>query len=179
MPRLCIGLSLPESVRTHCAGLWSNITDVHWLDPETYHITLCLIGEVEGPKMIDLIDELTRLHHQAINLHVSGIEIVSKKNNMSGMLAALISPTPALLALQGKVKAALFRAGLSAKRGAFKPHITLAQFRQAPPNRLGIWLEQYALFRTSPFRIDDVNLYSRHLSLKRVYYKKMWTCRLE
>ncbi|MFB6257226.1 MAG: RNA 2',3'-cyclic phosphodiesterase [Flavobacteriales bacterium] len=45
--RLFIGIPIPDPVRRTFAGLDPEIEGLRWLDPSTYHITLCFIGETE------------------------------------------------------------------------------------------------------------------------------------
>jgi 2'-5' RNA ligase len=83
----------------------------------------------------------------------------------SGRLAALwagVERGEALERLQGKIEAALRRAGFEPERRRYQPHVTLARLDHAPPERVGAFVQRHNLFRADPFRVEAFALFSSH-----------------
>jgi 2'-5' RNA ligase len=63
--------------------------------------------------------------------------------------------------LRRRIDACLAEAGVPAERRKFVPHVTLARFRQPPPEaRLAAYLQRHSLVRLPPFPVDSFGLYS-------------------
>ncbi|MEX0758479.1 MAG: RNA 2',3'-cyclic phosphodiesterase [Tistlia sp.] len=76
-----------------------------------------------------------------------------------------VEPSEPLQRLQAKVETAAQRAGLPAERRKFKPHVTLARFKDNPPEqKLQHYLAAHGLFRCGPFPVEDFVLYSSFLA---------------
>lgn len=45
--RLFIGIPIPETDRNDLQGINPEVERLRWLDPSTYHITLCFLGETD------------------------------------------------------------------------------------------------------------------------------------
>jgi 2'-5' RNA ligase len=162
MIRLFVGLSLPDEVRLRLAALASGIPGARWLEPETYHVTLRFIGEVEeqvGEAIHDLLDGIRA---PAFPLELAGMGAFDTGHRAHTLWAG-VEKSAALVFLRDKVESAVVRAGLPPETRKFSPHVTLARIKDQPGRRLHDFLSHHGLFRAGPFMVDRFVLYSSHL----------------
>ena len=96
--------------------------------PANYHVTLAFLGQVSAGQLQDLADGLARLAPRpALSLAATAITRFPAAN--SRLLAAVIeSEDESLAALWQDLDPVLTACGIDAeRRGAFRPHITLAR----------------------------------------------------
>jgi len=161
--RLFVALPLPEDLQERLAALGEPLPGVRWLPPENLHVTLRFIGEVEGHQAREIDAELARIEMPAFPVTVRGIECHGN-GSKARMLWVGVDSDGALATLQGRVEAALRRAGVAPEGRKFRPHVTLARIKSNPGARLQSFLSRNGLFRSAPFRADHFVLYSSLLT---------------
>lgn len=171
MLRLFVGIPLPEGIRGDLDALCSGLPGAKWVDAEALHLTLRFIGEVDGGAADDIHDALTRLTAPAFPLAIAGIDCFDQAGKVHTLWAGL-AKQPLLAHLRDKVESALVRAGVAPeRRRKFKPHITLARFRNGAPDRLGDYFQRHSRLATEPFLVDRFALFRSHLGSEGAHYE--------
>jgi len=161
--RLFVALPLPEDLQDRLAALAEPLPGVRWLPPENLHVTLRFIGDVEGHQAREIDAELARVEMPAFPAAMRGIECHGN-GGKARMLWVGIESDGALATLQGRVEAALRRAGFPPEGRKFRPHVTLARIKSNPGARMQGFLSRNGLYRSAPFQADRFVLYSSLLS---------------
>jgi len=161
--RLFVALPLPEDLQDRLAALAEPLPGVRWLPPENLHVTLRFIGDVEGHQAREIDAELARVEMPAFPAAMRGIECHGN-GGKARMLWVGIESDGALATLQGRVEAALRRAGFPSEGRKFRPHVTLARIKSNPGTRMQGFLSRNGLFRSAPFQADRFVLYSSLLT---------------
>ncbi|GHG89163.1 RNA 2',3'-cyclic phosphodiesterase [Pseudodonghicola xiamenensis] len=93
--------------------------------PENLHLTLAFLGDQPEEALEALHEELERLAVKPFTLHFTGLGRFGAAKPR--LIFADVAPDPALLKLREDILRALRRAGLSAPKERFHPHVTLAR----------------------------------------------------
>lgn len=162
MIRLFVGIALPERVQHELAGLCAGVPQARWVTPESMHLTLRFVGEVDEGVAHDIHDSLAAVHAPGFALELAGVGVFGSDRHPAALWVG-VERAPELTHLRDKVESAVVRAGLPPEPRKFAPHVTLARFREAPGTRLGDFLARHALFRLPPITVDRFTLFSSHL----------------
>jgi len=170
--RLFIGLSLPDPVRDQLARLQNGLSGARWVAPESLHLTLRFIGEVDGGAAADIDTGLMSIRCESFPLQLAGVGQFGEGRKLRAVWAG-VEAQPVLSRLQAKVEQAVQRAGLEPERRKFKPHVTLGRFKgngSAPD--LGPYFASHALFRSDPIVVSEFVLFSSHLAASGAVYRE-------
>ena len=171
--RLFVGLALPEEVRWQLNKLASGLPGARWVAPENYHLTLRFIGEVGRHDADDIDSLLSGISPPVFDLQLRGLGQFGDKRSLRALWAGVES-NDGLTHLQAKVEQAIQRADQAPETRKFKPHVTLARFKQNPGERplghLADYLTQHALFRCAPFQVSEFCLFSSQLGSEGAVY---------
>lgn len=162
MIRLFVGIALPEPVRHELAGLCAGVPQARWVAPESMHLTLRFIGEVDEGVAQDIHDGLATVRAPGFALDLAGVGVFGPDRHPSALWVG-VDRSPALVHLRDKVDSAVVRAGLPHEPRKFTPHVTLARFREPPGVRLGDFLAHHAMLRLPPIAVGHFTLFSSHL----------------
>ncbi len=92
---------------------------------ENYHITLRIIGDVDGRTADEIVDRLDRIDRPEFELSLNSIGSFGSKKPHS--LWAGVQPSAEMTALQGEIERICQRIGLPPDPRKFTPHVTLAR----------------------------------------------------
>lgn len=168
--RIFAAIDLPEAIRQRLAILGGGLPGARWVAPESLHLTLRFIGEVDGLGFEDVAEALAGVDFDPFDLSLEGVghfETARKPHT----LWAGVAPSRPLQRLHGSVDMALQRAGLPPEGRKYQPHVTLARLKDTPPGRVSEFLAANATLRTEPFRVDGFTLYSSFLSRSGALYR--------
>lgn len=163
--RLFVGIAMPEAACEVLEDLQAELRVGRFADPETFHLTLAFLGEVEGEAQRELHEALERVEAPGFALRLTGLGTFGSK--APRVLWAGAAASPELLALHRAVGRAARRAGLDLARERFRPHVTLARF--APRmgaedlERVRRYLETYAAAPLPEVAVGEITLYRSHL----------------
>lgn len=163
MLRLFVGLSILQNIATRLAALGGGIPGARWIEPENMHVTLRFIGEVNEAEAEDIDQELARLVARPFHFEISGVDTFGQGRKAQALFAGVTLP-PDLELLQGRVEAAVCRAGQPRETRKFKPHVTLARLKNAPADRIQAFIEGNNLLREGPITADHFILYESRMS---------------
>ncbi|WP_068310543.1 RNA 2',3'-cyclic phosphodiesterase [Polycladidibacter hongkongensis] len=163
MPRLFTGLEIPSSIALQLSLLQGGLRGARWIDPESYHITLRFIGDIEDRLADEVSFELGRVQRQQISVELDGLG--SFGNGKPHAVWARVKPTSALAEMQGEQERILQRLGLPAEKRKYTPHVTLARLRNTDSTSVAKWLELHGGFRIAPFVAARFVLFSARSSV--------------
>lgn len=158
MPRLFVGLELPETVKDMLSDLHMPLPGARWVDDDDLHITLCFLGEVGKRTMNAVMDELDLIEATPFDIRITGLKSFGGDRPRS--VWADIEGRDDIAALQRKVSRAVQNVGLAPERRKFTPHVTLARFRDGSPERVLRFMEVRGGYPPQDFEIDRFALFS-------------------
>lgn len=158
MPRLFVGLELPEELAALLTGARGGLSDARWIDPENYHITLRFIGDIGHDVADEVYDLLAEVQRAPLEIAVEGIDAFGGKRPHS--IFARVEPGRDLLDLQADIERRVRKAGLPAEGRKFTPHVTLARLRDGSPLDVAEYLAVRGAFPRFTFMAQQFVLYS-------------------
>jgi len=163
MYRLFVAIDLPADVKEQLRPLCGGLPGARWVDGEQLHLTLRFIGEVDGGVRREIEGGLAEVQAAAFPLALQGVGHFPPRGQPRVVWVGVEKSHP-LIHLHGRVERALAEAGVDRDGRKFSPHITLARLTATPATRVGRYLEEFGLFRTQPFPVDEFTLYSSTLT---------------
>ncbi|CAI3924024.1 RNA 2',3'-cyclic phosphodiesterase [Commensalibacter papalotli (ex Botero et al. 2024)] len=158
--RLFIGLTIPDPICTQIGSLRGSLPSIHWNDPDTYHISLCDIGEINSNVLLNDLDlALEKIGFNNFELSIQGVSHYTSPTQEI-KLCATVLPTSSLSLLKNKIEYINRKLGIKTKKKHFTPHITLAKGIGINQEQISNWLFKYNLFKTEPFQICQFSLFS-------------------
>jgi RNA 2',3'-cyclic 3'-phosphodiesterase len=170
MIRLFVGLELPEELRLRLTALRGGVPGARWVKPESMHLTVRFIGEVDGGRFDDIALALSRIKAPAFELTLTGISTFGKAHAPHTLWVG-VRRNEALGTLHLKVDRALVTTGLEPESRKYSPHVTLARLKEASGLRLGGFVTANSLFSAGPAPIGQFVLFSSFLSKSGAIYK--------
>ncbi len=163
MIRLFVAIELPEDARDRLAMLCDGVDGAKWVSPDTMHLTLRFIGEVEEPVAEEIDHMLGRVRARPFRMVLDGTGHFGSRRKARALWVG-VRKNAQLKELQVKIEAALRRAGLGPAGRKFSPHVTLARFSNMPAEALKDFLVATGRFRHGPIRVKSFTLFSSFLT---------------
>lgn len=167
MPRLFVGVDLPDAVDAALAGLCRGVEGARWERPEKLHVTLAFLGEVADPTPVR--EALASVCAPSFRLTVRSVGFFGRRR-AARILWAGLDPSAPLAALKAAVDAALVPLGFEPEARPFHAHVTLARFKRPPGPDLDEWVSRHAAFSAGPFPVEDFRLYASRLTPRGSFY---------
>jgi RNA 2',3'-cyclic 3'-phosphodiesterase len=158
MPRLFVGLEVPERVATTLSGLRWGLPGARWVDPSDYHLTLRFIGDIDRRTAREVENQLAEISHEPIPIAMVGLGVFG--GDKPHTIYAGIEPNRALAELQAESERCLRRLGFKPEGRKFTPHVTLARMRSASVLDVADYLAANAPFPNCRFTADSYALFS-------------------
>jgi len=158
MPRLFTALQIPSELAAELAALRGGLSGARWIDPESYHITLRFIGDIDDATARDVFQELTQIRRPAFTVAIDRLSAFGGAKPRA--LVARAQPTQPLLELQAEQERLMRRIGLAPELRKFTPHVTLARLRSVSALEAAAFLGMLGLFREREFVADRFVLLS-------------------
>ena len=129
--RLFVALDLPDAVRRALGDLIAQLKAksraARWVRPESMHVTLKFLGNVESRKLGPVRETLATLHsRQPVELHFRALGFFPDEHRPRVIWCG-IQATPNLFELASATEQALETLGFARESRAFVPHLTLAR----------------------------------------------------
>ena len=150
MSRIFIALTPDENLNKEIIGIKSQLKELllkdsvlTWTQKNHHHITINFIGPMEPEQIEEMYSNLGEIEvlGAALKLEVTGINYFPNEN--SHVLVANISIPTQLQKLHNQVQALVSQIGFDVDQKGYKPHITLARFKnKARPFKELIILEK-------------------------------------
>ncbi len=159
MPRLFLGLSLPESVAEGLVRMGGGIPGARWETEDKLHLTLRFLGEMDHGHMRRVQEALGTLAAPTFEVTLRGVGHFPPRGQPRSIWIG-VEDNPRLLALKRRVDRIVDRLGVAPDRRKFVPHVTLARLRNSPRPRVADFEAHHGLVHVPPFRADCVRLFS-------------------
>jgi RNA 2',3'-cyclic 3'-phosphodiesterase len=170
--RLFIATHFPEAVlrdlNDHVAKLKPRLPAASWVRPETQHLTFAFLGEQPEALVDELAPDLERALSTTpkfdASLNSCGI-FPNARHARVGWIG--LSPDDKFGEVARVVRNVVTSAGVELDRADFKPHLTLMRMRDSwPPASLELFQRSLRDYRSQPFVVDTVTLFSSELNPK-------------
>jgi RNA 2',3'-cyclic 3'-phosphodiesterase len=136
--RLFVALDIDELIRQKIAGFVAGLQvlapEVRWVRPDSLHITLKFIGELEAAKLPDLQQALAMARSPDIQLNVHGYGFFPTARSARVFWVGIDSD-PDISALARTVDRACAQLAIPPEQHDFSPHLTLARGKSGAPAR--------------------------------------------
>ena len=135
MIRSFVALPVPDGIRSGLAGLMGEMErlgiDAKFPRPESIHITLKFLGDVEESQLVEIGAALRDAASQAriFELEIEGLGVFPYLASPKVVWTGIRCESEGLLELQRSVEEGLQGAGFPKEKRAFQPHLTLARIR--------------------------------------------------
>lgn len=167
MPRLFTALDLPPAAIDAIRDFQQNNdldVQARWTPPENLHITLRFVGEVGEEKAEAVEAALDEAPCPApFDIEPLGLGVLPSRRTPR-VLTARIDPTEPLRTLYQTLQDVLAEVSVEREKRTFRPHITLARFRDDSPERVYDALSDAPPLPLDPFSVDRFYLYESTLT---------------
>ena len=171
MLRLFVALPLPPEVRTRLTLLGGGVPGARWMPPESLHLTIRFIGEVDGGTAQDIAEALDGIDASPFALTLTGIDTFGQ-GEAARVLWVGVEREPALLELRERVESALRFAGIAPDAQKYIPHVTLARLKKPSVGALMRQIAANSPLRLGPVAFDRFILYSSWSQAEGPFYRE-------
>lgn len=168
--RLFIATTFPAGVlrpiNDRLERVRSRLPQASWVRPESQHLTFAFLGEqpeVLVPRIVAEVEqELADLSGFEASLHDCGF-FPNPRHARVGWVG--VAPEEQFRSIAAATRRATAKAGAHADSSEFKPHLTLMRIRTPwPPSSIDLFHGALRDFRSEPFRVDRLTLFSSQLN---------------
>jgi 2'-5' RNA ligase len=176
--RAFIAIDLPEMIRTELQRRQSAFRaaspDARWTRPEGIHLTLKFLGEISDEQVGKVTEALKELGpFENFGVEVKGLGFFPDARRPRVFWAGVEAPPP-LGELAGRVEDCMERLGFGREGRAYRPHLTLARFKNPRPQpalaELAGRENETSLGR---FEVSEFFLFESKLSPRGAEYRKV------
>ena len=163
--RAFVAVPIPERIQAELGvfqtKLKRTLEGVSWTRPESIHLTLHFLGNVETARL----DELRLAFETAASTHAPfSLEIADAGSFGNRVIwTGARGDVEPLTQLADSIRAATASFGTNVEERAFKAHVTLGRLR-TPQRGLSATLREFEKRRFGEWRVDRVHLYESRLS---------------
>lgn len=170
MPRLFLGLDLPDHVDADLQLTIGGIPGARWQSAEQLHLTLHFLGDVDGGAMRQLIATMDELAVPSFDMRLQGVGVFPHRGPARALWFGVRDPEPIRLLHQRSAKI-LDRLGFEREHRKFAPHVTIARLDRAPHQDVAAWITGHALYASESWHVTRVQLYSSMLGRRGAEYR--------
>jgi 2'-5' RNA ligase len=174
--RVFIAVDLPTELRKQLAELQGALqpsTDTaRWVAPESIHITLKFIGEIQEKRLEDIDSAFTGLTWKPFTVTVRGVGFFPGNRSPRVFWAGMEAPT--MQNLTEEIDSRMERLGFEKEKRAFRPHITLARARDTRiDSALVTAADKYLEHEFGSFTVDRIFLFKSILKPTGAVYERI------
>ena len=140
--RLFTAIEFPEHVRAHLARVADALRpipalreNVSWTKPDTYHVTLKFLGDVDDARVPLLVASLRTLPIPMMTFTVDRFLVLPGQGPARVLAANVTRDLKPIVSLFHQIESACQPLGVSREGRDFKPHVTFGRIRR-PTRRL-------------------------------------------
>ena len=169
--RAFIAIELTADITRELAALQKRLRghglDLRWVRPRNIHLTLKFLGEIDVADVETTVCAMRRAaeRHAPFRLRAEGVGVFPAVRNARVLWAGIGGgDRERLLALQASLDQSLADDGFPRDRRRFSGHLTLGRAKgKLSASALTQALSHWQTFRTEPFRVSEITLYSSRL----------------
>lgn len=155
--RLFYALALPAAVKERLVSIRAPLTGARWQREDQLHLTVVFLGSVDESQLAAIREAGRELPAEPFDLTIRGLGCFGLPERPKYLWAG-IEPSDQLSELHGLLSQRLALCGFRQEERQYRPHITLARFRQPAGSIQGL-LEAYRGFYAGSFQVDRVSLF--------------------
>lgn len=167
--RLFVAIPLPEEVKSQLLQLQEPIEGLRWSGKDQLHLTLRFIGETNKRTAKKIAANLRELKAAPFRMQITGLGSFPE-GSTPRVIWAGIKQNEYLKKLQADIEGVCREAGLEPDNRSFKPHITLGRNKDADPDELLAFIDQYPTLVIDGISVDSFNLYRSELTAEGAVY---------
>lgn len=160
--RTFICFELPDKVRSELAELQNSLkpksNSVRWSKPDSIHLTLNFLGDVEKERMDDIFDAVKRATegNAPFQINISGTGAFPNYKRPTVYWIGVNESSGALHSIQQKIETELEKLGFPKEKRKFSPHLTIGRVKsQHGLNEISTALQDVKL-PTMTFIADEI-----------------------
>jgi 2'-5' RNA ligase len=163
--RLFVALTPPaevvEELRQALAPVQQDGTELRWVPPARWHLTLAFLGEVAEDRLPELTERLARVAARRSPPTLA----VSRAGRFGGRVLWMdvTGDREPLQKLAASAAAAARRSKIPVDEERFRPHLTVARSRGRGPADLRPLVQRLAGYAGTPWTADELELVRSHL----------------
>lgn len=158
MLRLFTGLEIPHDIKFDLDIMKGGIAGARWMEPDSYHLTLRFVGDIEETVARDLAEALDAIAVPGFVTRLKGLGAFGGVKPHA--IYAIAEMTPELKRLQAAHERACQQVGLAGETRKFTPHVTIARLRRADAGDVQRYIAAHNLYESRPFEVERFVLYS-------------------
>jgi 2'-5' RNA ligase len=170
--RLFIATSLPAEIlrdlNERVTRVRPRLPAASWVREESQHVTFAFLGE-QRDALIDELDADLRAALATMEHFESGLEGAGFFPNARRARVGWVGLRPEMkfAGIASAVRRIVTNHGVELDGGEFRPHLTLMRMRDPwPPSSIDLFGKTLQSYRSAPFVVDTVTLYSSDLHPK-------------
>ena len=174
--KLFVAIDPSEDAADCLLAMQEGLLSAKWVPFDNFHLTLDYIGEADRRLTEDIDSALSDIIRPAPEIEIVGAGAFGDPRVRAARTRAIwagVTLTEDLATLQGKVSAALRRAGVNVQRRRYHPHVTLAYLKGVPRPEVEAWIAANALVRAPIFRAHAFHLYASHAGASGSVYERL------
>jgi 2'-5' RNA ligase len=176
--RAFVAIDLPGAIHAELkrrqAGFRAACPDARWAHPEGIHLTLKFLGEIPGDRVKKVTEALAELGpFENFSVEVKGFGFFPDPRRPRVFWVGVEAPS-ALGELAGRVEDSMEKLGFARENRAFRPHLTLARFKNPRPQpALSDMLSGQGEATLGRFDVSEFFLFESKLSPHGAEYRKV------
>ena len=137
MTRTFIAIELSDGARSYLSRelrrLAQALPSLRWVDPDTLHLTLSFLGELDDEQLDNAVQAATDTAADAkpFTLHIGSLGTFGPPRSPRVIWSGVTGDIPRLLGLQKQLTARLAEQGFPPEDRPYAPHLTLARIKDA------------------------------------------------
>lgn len=187
--RSFIAIELPEKVKAGLKQIQAGFQSARpasakWVDPESIHLTLVFLGNVDADK-IEAIEQALKNAARSVSpfhLELQGLGAYPSLRRVQVVWAGLSGDLKKLQVLQKQIETGLVPLGFAPEGRAFTPHLTLARMREtaSPLERhtLGETISRTKIEAGFMIEVNSVSLMRSQLTRSGAVYTRLYLAEL-
>lgn len=188
--RSFIAIEMPDELRMALGRIQARLKEagqpsVKWVDPDNIHLTLKFLGNTD----VNIISKISRVMEKAaqgippFRLELGGLGVFPDLRRVQIVWIGLDGDLEQLKHLQQRIESNLAPLGFASESRPFKPHLTLARFRDRATlderQNLGQIIASTHHGEDYSFNVDSVNLMKSQLTRAGAIYSLMSSVNLK
>jgi 2'-5' RNA ligase len=159
MIRLFAALPIPPEIAEALARRQEGLPGARWSQRDNLHVTLRFFGELTEMMAADLDEALSLIAAAPFDVELAGAGAFGEGLDVRSVWAGVTANAP-LTQLAKRCETTARRCGLKPEARVFRPHVTLAYLKRAPPQKVAAWVQDHNLLRSPSWRATWFGLYS-------------------
>lgn len=183
--RLFVAINIPEEIKSNFLSIQeiakNQLGTGKWVKTDSMHLTLKFLGYCQPKKVGSIDNQLSRTANrfEAFKYNFSGLGVFPKPNKASILWIGVKEGRQELVDLASIIDIKMARLGFPPEKRSYKPHITLARFRDPISIDLSLLSQLGININIESFEASEIRLYESRLNPDGAKYFKLGTYKMQ